>query len=115
MAVADRRQHLRRPTAAQFAGHQPGDHHHQGLRQGGKEAHAGERRPEEFQRDAAHERRQGRIGHIAPGEVAGVAERGQLVAVKAVFDRWSACGSPGGPARGKPAPQYHSTNGGAKR
>ena len=44
-----------------------------------------ERRAEKLEGHAGEGRRQGRIGDVAPGQMAGIVERGQLVAVKTVL------------------------------
>jgi len=75
---------LREAAAAHFFGHAAGEEDTDGLQEGREKAEADEGRTEKEDGDPAEEGSQGRIRDVAPGEMAGVFQNGELVAVEAV-------------------------------
>jgi hypothetical protein len=75
---------LRATGAAKFARHEAREDDGDGLHKPGEKPEAGKRSAEEQERKAREEWRDGRIGNVTPGEVAGVVEEREFVAIEAV-------------------------------
>jgi hypothetical protein len=75
---------LRATGAAKFARHEAREDDGDGLHKPGEKPEAGKRSAEEQEREAREEWRDGRIGNVTPGEVAGVVEEREFVAIEAV-------------------------------
>src|SRR5262249_38452360 len=75
---------LREPAAAHFFGHAASEEDANGLQQRGKEAEAHERSAEKGEGETRKRRGERRVRGIAPGEVAGVLEECEFVAVETV-------------------------------
>ncbi len=56
------------------------------MSEGGEKAEADQGSSEKFEREAAEEWRQRRIGDIAPGEMAGIVEGGEFIPVETVVN-----------------------------
>ena len=77
-------ENLRASGAAELTRHQTSKDNRDGLHKPGEKTEARERGAEEQQRESREEWRDWRIGNVAPGEVAGVVEEREFVAIEAV-------------------------------
>ena len=75
---------LRATPAAKFFGHEAGENNRGGLDECREETETDERSTEQKQGETPEERSDGRVGNVAPVEVAGIIEGGEFVAMKAV-------------------------------
>ena len=75
---------LRKAGGAQLLCHETGDDNRQGLTKYGEQAKANERYAEDRQPDVLDEWREWRVGDESPVEMAGIAEKLEFVAMKAV-------------------------------
>ena len=83
------------PSSHDF-GHLSGEDNGDGLRDSGEETEADERSAKKFESEPREEGRHRRILHVAPGEVAGVFEGHEFVAVEAVAPAGSEVREDGG-------------------